>query len=118
MQVRGLLGEHRDDLVEVAIGHRVGHAMVASRGGGIGAVANQRSPSAACQKQVSALLRSRVSCRWRSACNSWAALRLPEIPSVLVTRHVGTRAGRAMRWKPALDAFAIMFEGCITPTGN
>jgi NAD(P)-dependent dehydrogenase (short-subunit alcohol dehydrogenase family) len=26
--------------------------------------------------------------------------------------------GRAMRWKPALNAFAITFNGRITPTGN
>ncbi len=28
------------------------------------------------------------------------------------------KARRAMRWKPALNAFAITFEGRITPTGT
>ncbi|PPJ25547.1 IS256 family transposase [Nocardia nova] len=40
----------------------------------------------------------------------------------LVTRSLDpTGAGKArwaMRWKPALNAFAIAFEGRITPTGN
>ncbi|RBO78320.1 mutator family transposase [Nocardia puris] len=40
----------------------------------------------------------------------------------LVTRSLDpTGRGRArwmMRWKPALNAFAITFEGRITPTGN
>ena len=40
----------------------------------------------------------------------------------LVTRSLdptGTGKARwAMRWKPALNAFAIAFEGQITPTGN
>lgn len=40
----------------------------------------------------------------------------------LVTRSLDPtgvgKARRAMRWKPALNAFAIAFEGRITPTGN
>nr|WP_312884949.1 IS256 family transposase [Nocardia barduliensis] len=40
----------------------------------------------------------------------------------LVTRSLDPtgrgRARWAMRWKPALNAFAITFEGRITPTGN
>ncbi|MBF6278754.1 IS256 family transposase, partial [Nocardia nova] len=40
----------------------------------------------------------------------------------LVTRSLDpTGVGKArwaMRWKPALNAFAIAFEGRITPTGN
>ena len=31
---------------------------------------------------------------------------------------VDARSRRAMRWKPALNAFAITFEGRITPNGN
>ena len=29
-----------------------------------------------------------------------------------------SKARWAMRWKPALNAFAITFDGRITPTGN
>jgi transposase-like protein len=40
----------------------------------------------------------------------------------LVTRSLDPtgkgRARWATRWKPALNAFAITFEGRITPTGN
>ncbi len=40
----------------------------------------------------------------------------------LVTRSLAPtgrgKARWAMRWKPALNAFAITFEGRITPTGN
>ena len=40
----------------------------------------------------------------------------------LVTRSLDPtgrgKARWAMRWKPALNAFAITFNGRITPTGN
>lgn len=40
----------------------------------------------------------------------------------LVTRSLDPtgrgKARWAMRWKPALNAFAITFDGRITPTGN
>jgi transposase-like protein len=36
----------------------------------------------------------------------------------LVTRSLDPTGRGRKRWKPALNAFAITFEGRITPTGN
>ena len=42
----------------------------------------------------------------------------PDAPAVR-RRHAGAAAGPrwAMRWKPALNAFAITFDGRIVPSG-
>ena len=68
---------------------------------------------------------SRLNARYRRAVrarghfpNEQAALKC----LYLVTRSLDPtgqgRARWAMRWKPALNAFAITFEGRITPAGN
>jgi hypothetical protein len=71
-QIRGLLCQDDDDFIEVAVGGGPRDAVVTGqRVGGVRS-RNQRSPSTACQKQVSARLPRGVPRRWRSAASSFA----------------------------------------------
>ena len=71
-QVRGLIGQHRDDLVEVAVGGGPRDAVIAGQRIGGGPVAEPPQPQHACQQQVSARLPRGVPRRRRSACSSFA----------------------------------------------
>jgi hypothetical protein len=71
-QVRGPGREHPGDLVQVPAGGGPGDAVVAASVSGLARSRNQRSPSTACQKQVSARRPRGVPRRRRSAASSFA----------------------------------------------
>jgi hypothetical protein len=67
VQVRGLVGEHTDDLIDISVCGGPGDAVVAAQRSDVGFCRNHRKPSTAWRKQVNARLHLRVLRRRRSA---------------------------------------------------
>jgi hypothetical protein len=85
-QIRGLLGEHRDDLAEVPVDGSARDAVIADQRVGAVRSRNQRSPGTACQKQVSARLPQCVPRRRRSAASSRTVNRASSLGTSSVAR--------------------------------
>ncbi len=77
------------------------------------------------QRRLTGIAVESLNARYRRAIRARGHFPTEQAPmkcTYLVTRSLNLtgrgKARWAMRWKPALNAFAITFEGRITPTGN